>query len=101
LISPVAFCITKKNPYLLSFASDAIVANDLDRSRVVNGGFAGEAMKWVQAGVPTVGRIAENAPEFTNDDKPDTVEVDALRPTAAAFVDIIKKIDVTPADLLK
>lgn len=104
LIAPVGLAITKAtkpNPYLLSFSRDAILAHDLDRTRVIFGYYTGEMLKWVAAGVPTIGRISHNAPQFTSADTPFTVQVDALRPTAAAFVDIIDDIDVTAANLLK
>ena len=48
-------------------------------------------------GIPLIERIAHNAPQFTRDDTPDTVMIDALGPTVAAFSDIIRKHDSMPA----
>ncbi|MFX1411606.1 MAG: alpha/beta hydrolase, partial [Promethearchaeota archaeon] len=45
--------------------------------------------------------IAHNAPQFTYMDTPETVQKDALVPTVKALRDIINKIDVTAAPLLK
>ncbi len=55
----------------------------------------GETTKWMRAKVPVVGHISENAPQFTSADTPETVMVDALRPTTAAFVDMIRTVDAT------
>jgi len=37
-----------------------------------------------------------HAPEFNLYDTPETVAKDALRPTASAFVDIIRQLDSMP-----
>jgi hypothetical protein len=79
--------------------AEAITKYDLDRSVIIPI-FHGEGGVYAGAGIPTIERIAENAPQFSNDDTPNMVMVDALRPTTAAFVDIIKAIDGVPTDQL-
>jgi pimeloyl-ACP methyl ester carboxylesterase len=95
------------NPYLLDFAIDAVIENDLDRTSIqpAAGGLfphaPGEGGLFDAIGIPTVHLIAHNAPQFTNMDTPETVAKDALVPTTKALRDIINRIDVTPAPLLK
>jgi hypothetical protein len=72
--------------------SEAITTHQLDRSSLLHYAH-GETLKWMASGIPFVGHIAENAPQFTSDDTPDTVLTESLRPTASAFVDIIKAVD--------
>jgi hypothetical protein len=79
---------------LVNIAAAAITKYQLDRTSVIFY-FNGESIKWNAAGIPLVGHIMENAPQFTSADTPNTVKVDALRPTTAAFVDIIKAVDAT------
>ncbi len=81
-------------PRLVGIASAAIVKYRLDRSLVLYY-FNGETVKWNAASVPVVGHISENAPQFTSADTPETVMVDALRPTTAAFVDMIQAVDAS------
>lgn len=100
LVCPGAFGITNGNPHLLSFVREAIEKHRLDRSLVTTL-FHGEGTRYARAGIPTVERIAQNAPQFTNDDTPETVMVEHLGRTTAAFIDIIRQIDATPADALK
>ena len=50
-------------------------------------------MMGARAGFPTIERLAMHAPEFNLYDTPETVAKGALRPTACAFVDIIKALD--------
>jgi hypothetical protein len=91
LISPTAY---STNAYAhVPAIAQAIVRYDLRRSSVLAAFVGGEGGGYARDGIPTVARIAENAPQFTNDDTPNTVQVDALKPTAAAFVDIIKYQD--------
>ena len=63
--------------------------------------FFGEAGIYTGFDIPLIERIAHNAPQFTRDDTPDKVMTELLRPTTAAFVDIIKKIEVTAVDDMK
>jgi hypothetical protein len=91
LISPTGIS-TNAFP-LVPFLSQTIVKYDLRRHSVLAAFVGGEGGGYAAAGIPTVARIAENAPQFTNDDTPNTVQVDALKPTAAAFVDIIQAQD--------
>ncbi len=79
-------------PFLINAASTAMTKYQLDRSSLVHYAH-GEALKWMASGIPFVGHIAENAPQFTSADTPNTVLVESLRPTTAAFVDIIKAVD--------
>ncbi|NQU10822.1 hypothetical protein HQ590_08535 [bacterium] len=97
-VSPVNFGLTQKNPRLVSIISDAIRKHDLRRSAVTYK-VVGEAhMMGNRIGFPTIERLAMHAPEFNLYDTPETVAKDALRPTACAFVDIIKAIDSMPAE---
>ncbi len=99
-VSATHFGIPGGNPHLVSFVREAIVKHRLDRSTVTPRTW-GEGGVYAGRGIPTIERIAINAPQFSNDDTPDKVMVDKLQPTAAAFVDIIRKIDATPRDLLR
>ena len=95
-ISPVNFGLTQKNPRVVSIVSEAIKKHDLRRSAVTCK-YIGEAhMMGARIGFPTIERIAMHAPEFNLYDTPETVAKDALRPTACAFVDIIRKLDSMP-----
>ncbi|MFX1497074.1 MAG: serine aminopeptidase domain-containing protein [Promethearchaeota archaeon] len=91
------------NEYLLSYASEAIVKNDMVRTSCLPGAFAvpGEGGKFYQLGIPTINFISHNAPQFTQYDTPETVAKDALVPTTKMFIDIINDLDVTPSSLLK
>jgi len=73
---------------VLQAAKDAVVKYDFERTLILHHYFNGEALKWSIL-VPTLGHISENAPQFTSADTPNTVMVDALRPTTAVFIDII------------
>ena len=81
-------------PFLINAASTAMTKYQLDRTSLVHYAH-GEALKWMASGIPFVGHIAENAPQFTSADTPNTVLVETLRPTTAAFVDIIKAVDAS------
>ena len=48
-----------------------------------------------------ISRISVNAPQFSLDDRPETVDKEALRPTACAFADIIGRLDPIPARELR
>lgn len=87
------------NPVLLSVVRDAIRTHDLDRSEVAVW-FAGEATRYVQEGIPTVNLISHNPWQFTNNDTPDTVMKEALRPTVNAFIDVLLKEDTANAAAL-
>ena len=105
LISPRVFELSGPvkcavNPTLLSFAKQAITKYDLDRS-AVGVPIIGEIMKYQYEGIPVINHISENHPQFTYADTPQTVMISALRPTAAAFIDIIKNQDVTPKILME
>ena len=111
LISPRALFVSglpgSGNPYLLDFAIDAVVDNDLDRTSIqpASGGLfpnaPGEGGLFDAIGIPTFHLIGHNAPQFTNMDTPETVQKDALVPTTKALRDIIDKVDDTPAALMK
>ncbi len=100
LPSPTIFGVTPGKPELVSFVQEAIVRHDLRRSGIVPR-FFGDGSAYNIEGIPLIERIAHNAPQFTKDDTPATVMTDALRPTAAAFIDIIERMDEMPAELLK
>ncbi len=91
------------NEYMLSYASEAIVNNDMERTSILPGAFAvpGEGGKFHALGVPTINYISHNAPQFTQYDTLDTVAKEELVPTTKMFIDIINDVDVTPAALLK
>ncbi len=97
-ISPVNFGLTQKNPRVVSIISEAIKKHDLRRSAVTDR-YIGEAhMVGARIGFPTIERLAMHAPEFNLYDTPETVAKDALRPTACAFVDIIRQLDSMPRE---
>ena len=110
MISPRAWFISgplnSGNPYLLDYSIEAITKYDLTRTSVqpaLGGLFGvapGEGGLFAAIGIPVVHLIAHNAPQFTNEDKPNTVKVDALKPTTAALALVIDNIDETPADWL-
>lgn len=100
LISPTGFGISIPMIPLIPIISQAIIKYDLKRSMILPL-YHGEGGQFGVLGVPTIERIAENAPQFTNDDTPNTVMVSALRPTTAAFVDIIKQVDLLPIGMLQ
>ncbi len=92
LVSPRGLMVNARR--LVPIASAAIVKYQLDRTLVLYY-FNGETAKWNEAGVTVVGHISENATQFTSADTPETVMVDALRPTTAAFVDMIQAVDAS------
>lgn len=98
MISPRGIMVTASKPTfpspLIGIAAGAVTKYQLDRSMVI-AVFFGEANIWNQLGIPTIGHITHNAPQFSRDDTPDTVMFDALRPTAAAFAEMVQAIDVT------
>ncbi|MFX1360594.1 MAG: hypothetical protein ACFE8T_09665 [Promethearchaeota archaeon] len=91
------------NEHLFSYASEAIVKNDMERTFILPGDFAvpGEGGPFHALGIPTINYISHNPPQFTKYDTPDTVAKEELVPTTKMFIDIIKDLDVTPAALLK
>jgi hypothetical protein len=97
LVCPRGIMLTVANPSypspLIGIAQAAVTKYELDRT-VVLAIFFGEAGRWPPLGVPTVGHISQNAQQFSSDDTPETVMVDALRPTAAAFAEMIQNIDM-------
>ena len=97
MISPTIFGVTKCDPAFVSMVRDAVLKHELDRSIVI-GSFFGDGNLYNIRGVPLIERIAHNAPQFTNEDTPDKVMIDKLRPTAAAFVDIIRRLDTVPSN---
>ena len=110
MISPRGWFISgplhSGNPYLLEYSIEAITKFDLTRTSVqpalggIFGVAPGEGGLFAAIGIPVVHLIAHNAPQFTHEDKPNTVMVSALRPTAAALAHVIDNIDDTPADWL-
>ncbi|MFX1327228.1 MAG: hypothetical protein ACFE91_03665 [Promethearchaeota archaeon] len=110
MISPRAWFISgplnSGNPYLLEYSIEAITTYDLTRTSVqpaLGGLFGiapGEGGLFAAIGIPVVHLIAHNAPQFTNEDKPNTVMVSALKPTVGALSSVIDNIDETPADWL-
>ncbi len=91
------------NEYLLSYASEAIVKNDMERTSCLPGAFAvpGEGGKFHAIGIPTINFISHNAPQFTQYDTLDTIAKEELVPTTNMFIDIIKNLDKTSPSLLK
>ncbi|MFX0012145.1 MAG: serine aminopeptidase domain-containing protein, partial [Candidatus Hermodarchaeota archaeon] len=91
------------NEFLLSYASDAIVKNDMERTSILPGAFAvpGEGGKYHALGIPTINYISHNAPQFTQYDTLETVAKEELVPTTKMFIDIINDLDITPSALLK
>jgi len=98
-IAPVHFGV-RGGDILLSFVKEAIIKHDLRRS-VVTPRFFGEGGRYARSGIPTIERISHNAPQFTNDDTPATVMVEALAPTVAAFIDVINKLSTAPTGMLE
>jgi hypothetical protein len=111
MVSPRGMFISgppfKVNPTLLSFAEEAVTKYDLVRTTVLPArGPLGPAPPGVAGyyfllGIPIVHLISAPAHQFTPDDTPNKVAVDQLRPVTAAYVDLIRHIDVTPAAALK
>lgn len=96
MVSPRGVMVTVSRPSfpspLIGIAAGAVARYQLDRTMVI-AAFFGEASIWNQLGVPTIGHISHNAPQFSRDDTPDTVMLEALRPTAGAFAEMIQAID--------
>ena len=96
LICPTGMNINRD--FLLPIVSEAIVKYELVRKLVLPA-FFGEGGYFSQF-LPTLEHISHNPMQFTNDDTPQTVAVDALRPVSAAFIDIITQVDAIPTDQL-
>jgi hypothetical protein len=99
LVSPRGLMTTQYTPLalppsVLQAAKDALVKYDFERTLILHHYFNGEALRWSSL-VPTIGHISENAPQFTSADTPNTVMVDALRPTTAVFIDIINAAETS------
>ena len=98
MVSPRGVMVTAGLPSfpspLIGIASNAVTNYQLDRTMVL-AIFFGEAAIWNELGIPTVGHITHNAPQFSRDDTPDTAMFDALRPTAGAFAEMIQAVDAT------
>jgi hypothetical protein len=98
MVSPRGVMVTIRKPTfpspLIGIASAAVTKYQLDRTMVI-AAFFGEASIWNTLGIPTVGHITHNAPQFSQGDTPETVMFDALRPTAAAFAEMIQAVDAT------
>ena len=110
MISPRGWFISgplhSGNEYLLDYSIEAITKYDLTRTSVqpalggVFGVAPGDGGLFAAIGIPVVHLIAHNAPQFTNEDKPNTVMVEALKPTVAGLAYVIDEIDDTPAEWL-
>jgi len=100
LNSPTLFGVRNGNKTLVAYARDAIVKHDLRRTAIVDR-FFGEAGIYWDSGLPMIERIAHNAPQFTQDDTPEYVMEELLRPTVAAFVDIVHKLETTRVEDMK
>jgi hypothetical protein len=110
MISPGIWFISgplnEANPYLEDYSIEAITKYDLTRTALqpalggIFGIAPGEGGLFAAIGIPVVHLIAHNAPQFTNEDKPNTVMVSALKPTTAALALVIDNIDDTPAEWL-
>lgn len=110
MVAPRAWFISgpmdSGNPYLLEYSIEAINKYDITRTSVqpaLGGLFGiapGEGGLFAAIGIPVVHLIGHNAPQFTNEDKPNTVMVSALKPTVGALAHVIDNIDDTPADWL-
>ncbi len=96
LAAPTFYGVSDGNPRLVSFVRDAITKHKLDRS-TISRRFVGEGGPLNRAGLTVIEHLSMHAREFTKDDTPETVMKEALRPTANAFVDIIRQIDPIPA----
>lgn len=96
LICPTGININRD--FLLPIVSEAIMKYELVR-KVVTPFHFGEGQYFFQF-VPTVEHISHNPMQFTNDDTPNTVAVDVLRPVAATFIDIVTQVDGMPMDQL-
>jgi peptidase M28-like protein len=96
-ICPRAWGVTgpaadQANPALLSMVRRAIEQHDLDRSEVWPY-FIGDGGYYVDHGIPLVNLISNHPWQFCNRDTPETVMKEALAPTVAAFVDIVRQQD--------
>jgi hypothetical protein len=98
MASPRAIMVTVAKPSypspLIGIAKAAVTKYQLDRTMGL-AIFFGESDIWNKLGIPTVGHITQNAPQFSNDDTPETVMHDTLRPTAGAFAEMIQSIDAS------
>jgi len=99
LIAPTAFGVVPSKPQLVDIVRDAIVNHGLERSAIWRE-CRGEGKPMARAGLTVVERIAGSAPQFSDLDTPETVMKDALRPTACAFADIIRRFDDLSSDHL-
>jgi hypothetical protein len=98
MVSPRGIMITVAKPSypspLIGIAQAAVTNYQLDRTMGL-AIFFGESERWNALGIPTIGHISQNAPQFSRDDTPDTVMYDALRPTAGAFAQMIQAVDAS------
>lgn len=113
LVMPRILWVSPGTP-LVSYTTDAVVNNDLQRTSVQPAGQdavsmmwdpprpIGEASSYYLAGVPVIGYFSWPLTVFTTEhDTPDKVAVDQLRPMTAAFAEIIDRIDVTPLEEIR
>lgn len=103
---------TIENPTLISTAKDAIVKYGIERIsilRPIPGRLIGlptpivptDAHFFWRAGVSIYSLISGPMYLFDISDTPDKVADDQLVPLTKMFIDIIRKLDVTPADVIK
>jgi hypothetical protein len=94
LPSPTMFGVRNGNPKLVSFVREAIEQHKLDRSFISNFMLGEAGVIATQGGVANVVEHSSlNAPQFSLEDRPETVDKEALRPTACVFADIIGRLD--------
>ena len=106
LPEPASIFVTD-NPVLRAAVREAVVKHDLERTSVLPaaGGFGpkphGESSTYFFRGVPVIGLVSGPVYLLTEDDALDKVAVNRLAPTAAAFADIIARLDRAPPHLLR
>ncbi len=98
LASPALIGVRDGNPRLVSYVREAIVKHKLDRSFITNHILGEGGVMATQGGVMNVIEYSSlSAPQFSLEDRPETVNKEALRPTACAFADVIGRIDPVAA----
>ncbi len=96
---------TTGNPLLVRFSEEAIIKHDLRRTSILQTGsplgVPTDGSMYYRAGVPIYSFISSPEYLFDLEDTPDKVAKDQLVPVAKAFIDIINRVDDTPANLIR
>lgn len=89
------------NPCLTSYTIEAIIEHDLKGTGVLSGPPISDGGALYAAGHPIISWVSGPEYLFDINDTPDKIMVEYLNPVAAAYVDIVNRIDATPKILVR